>query len=121
MIVCLIVSANSFFIALKRSAEDVSDVLYLAEWVKEKTEPDDLIYVDPPQLFAFLTERQTVGASSSSLFIEMADKKYKPDYFVLNAYREQLPFFRAVRFVRNNYDVLEFNLDSRYIIFRRKQ
>lgn len=111
--------------AVANKSEDYPDVLAISKWITENTKKEDVIYADPPQLFTFMTGRMAVGSSWSGVFFEMADRKYKPDYFIINNYRGGGgggAYRRAADYLRDDnrrYEVLFNDTDKRYIIFRR--
>ncbi|MBI5181697.1 MAG: hypothetical protein HZA06_02165 [Nitrospirae bacterium] len=111
--------------AVVNTSEDYPDVLAISKWITENTKKEDVIYADPPQLFTFMTGRRAVGSSWSEVFFEMADRKYKPDYFIINNYRGNRgggAYRRAADYLYNGnrrYEVLFNDTDRRYIIFRR--
>jgi len=103
-----------------RESRGHADALAIAEWIRENTRAEDVVYVVPSQLFANLTGRKTIGTSWSDIFIEMAEMKYRPDYFVLYDFYKE-PIYRKNRdYVYGHFQVLADDPALHYLIFRSK-
>ncbi|MFH1996310.1 MAG: hypothetical protein ABIJ27_04840 [Candidatus Omnitrophota bacterium] len=113
-------SASTFVYNIHKSMNTNTEIPVIAQWIREHTKKEDLLYVDPPQLFTFLTERRAVGSSWSDRFVTMADEKYRPDYFIINRIRSERAYKNIKKKIYEQYDVLVDDPKHYYSIFRRK-
>lgn len=75
-------------LTLRRKLQDAR-VLPTAQWIRENTNPHDVIFIDPPQIFSLFTQRYSVGTSYTKEMLVFILNKHMSqiDYAVVNTLR----------------------------------